>query len=145
MLELLREQTHLDIFSAASFSITTDNHVVETNSVIENTSETGDSGMQNISCMAPSVTGASPVFGWEPESSGLSHQATIEDIDDEDNNASHTSGESQDNDGPIDDSDDDSAAPETEGSKKKGKWLKPQMKEQIQDALVELEKLLQPP
>jgi hypothetical protein len=60
------------------------------------------------------------------------------------NDTSHTASESQDNDGPIDNSDNDSAAPETEGSKKKGKWLKPPMKEQIQDALVELEKLLQP-
>jgi hypothetical protein len=58
MLELLQEQTHLDIFSTASFSITTDDLVVEKNSVIESTSETRDTGMQNISCMAPSVTGA---------------------------------------------------------------------------------------
>jgi hypothetical protein len=57
--------------------------------------------------MAPSVTGASPVFGQESESSGLSHQATIEDIDDENNNISYTASESQDNDGPINNSDDD--------------------------------------
>ena len=49
--------------------------------------------------------------------------------------------EPQDDNGPIDDSDDD-AAPETKGSKKKKKWLKPPTKEQIQDALVDLEKLL---
>jgi hypothetical protein len=51
--------------------------------------------------------------------------------------------EPQDGDGPIDDSDDD-AAPETQEPKKKGKWLKPPTKEQIQDALVDLEKLLRP-
>jgi len=74
----------------------------------------------------------------------LAEAMVINDIEDdsEDNNTSWN--EPINNDGPIDDRDDD-AVPESEGPKKKGKWLKPPTKKQIQEALIDLEKLLQPP
>ena len=52
----------------------------------------------------------------------MSHQATVEDVEDVNDYASCN--EPQDDNGPINDSDDD-ATPETGGSKKKGKLLKP--------------------
>ena len=71
-------------------------------------------------------------------------EAMVNDIEDDSEDNNTPQNEHIDNGGPVDDRDDD-AVPETGGSKKKGKWLKPPTNKQIQEALVDLEKLLQPP